>query len=165
MLFRLFSRNNPQKEINVLAPLTGSVLPLSLVPDPVFSQDVLGKGVAISPTDGLLTSPLTGRVTHLFPTHHAIAITSDCGLELLLHIGIDTVKRKGEGFSAVVSTGDRVTAGDALIRFDRMLLQKAGFSLVTPVILTNPDAISRLEVTANEQVTAGKDTLMRILQK
>lgn len=164
MLRSLFSRKKQQEE-TFLAPLTGTVVPLSEVPDPVFAQSVVGDGVAISPAEGLLVAPLDAKVTHLFPTHHAIALTSDSGLEFLMHIGIDTVKLKGQGFTPFVAAGDQVKAGDKLIQFDIAVLQQAGCPIVTPIVITNGERVARKNVIATGHVQAGQEPLMTISMK
>lgn len=164
MLRSLFSRKK-QQEVTFLAPLTGKVVPLSEVPDPVFAQKVVGDGVAISPTEGLLVAPVDGKVTHLFPTHHAIAITSDTGLEILMHIGIDTVKLKGQGFTPLVLAGDQVKAGDRLIQFDVAALEQAGCPIVTPIIITNGERVAEKNVVAQASVQAGQEPLMTVVVK
>lgn len=164
MLRSLFSRKK-QQEVTFLAPLTGAIVPLSEVPDPVFAQKVVGDGVAILPSEGLLISPIDAKVTHLFPTHHAIGLTSDSGLEILMHIGIDTVKLKGEGFTPFVSVGDQVKAGDKLIQFDSAALEQAGCPIVTPIVITNQDVVAEKNVVAKANVQAGQDPLMTVLLK
>lgn len=165
MLRGLFSRKKQQQEVTLLAPLTGEVVALSEVPDPVFAQKVVGDGAAIIPTEGVLVSPLAGSVTHLFPTHHAIALTSESGLEILLHIGIDTVKLKGEGFTPHVKAGDQVKPGDKLISFDLDVLQKAGCPIVTPVVITNGDLVADKKVVSTGSVRAGQEPLMQVVVK
>lgn len=164
MLHRLFSRKKPQ-EVIFLAPLTGTVVPISEVPDPVFAQKVVGDGVAILPSEGLLLSPIDAKVTHLLPTHHAIALTSESGLEVLLHVGIDTVKLKGQGFTPFVSIGDQVKAGDKLIQFDAAVLQEAGCPVITPIVITNSDRVAQQSVVAKAQVQAGQEPLMTVVLK
>lgn len=165
MLRSLFSRKKKQQEVTILAPLTGVVVPLSEVPDPVFAQQVVGDGVAIDPTEGVLVSPVDGKVTHLFPTHHAIALTSDSGLEILMHIGIDTVKLKGKGFTPFVVVGDQVKAGDKLIEFQLETIRQAGCATVTPVVITNGDVVAEKQVVAPPNVHAGQEPLMNVVVK
>lgn len=162
MLRSLFSRKK-QQELTFLAPLTGTVVPLSEVPDPVFAQKVVGDGVAILPSEGVLLSPIDAKVTHLFPTHHAIGLTSDNGLEILIHIGIDTVKLKGHGFTPFVSVGDQVKAGEKLIQFDTAVLQEAGCPIVTPIVITNGDLVAEKKVVAKANVQAGQEPLMTVV--
>lgn len=165
MLRSLFSRKKQQQEVSFLAPLTGTIVPLSEVPDPVFAQKVVGDGVAILPTEGLLLSPIDGKVTHLFPTHHAIGLTSESGLEILMHIGIDTVKLKGQGFTPFVAVGDQIKAGDKLIQFDTSVLQEAGCPIVTPIVITNGDLVAEKNIVAKTTVQAGQEPLMTVVLK
>lgn len=123
--------------ISIQSPLAGHAKNLSEAPDPVFAQGVMGQGVVIEPTEGELVAPVDGVVSVLFPTKHAIGLISDEGLELLMHIGMDTVNLDGDGFTAHVKQGDRVSVGDALISFDMAAIQAAGYPVATPVIVTN----------------------------
>lgn len=106
------------KTLRLVAPLSGYLLPIETVPDPVFAQKMVGDGVSIDPTSNVLKSPCAGEVVQLHPSHHAITIKTTDGLEILLHIGLDTVELRGKGFSPKVQTGDLVNPGDALIEFD-----------------------------------------------
>ncbi|SES20711.1 PTS system trehalose-specific EIIBC component [Streptococcus gallolyticus] len=123
--------------ISIQSPLAGRAKNLSKAPDPVFAQGVMGQGVVIEPTEGELVAPVDGVVSVLFPTKHAIGLISDEGLELLMHIGMDTVNLDGDGFTAHVKQGDRVSIGDTLISFDIEAIQAAGYPVATPVIVTN----------------------------
>lgn len=123
--------------ISIQSPLAGRAKNLSEAPDPVFAQGVMGQGVVIEPTEGELVAPVDGVASVLFPTKHAIGLVSDEGLELLMHIGMDTVNLDGDGFTAHVKQGDRVSVGDALISFDMAAIQAASYPVVTPVIVTN----------------------------
>ena len=123
--------------ISIQSPLAGRAKSLSEAPDPVFAQGVMGQGIVIEPTEGELVSPINGVVSVLFPTKHAVGLISDEGLELLMHIGMDTVNLDGDGFTAHVKQGDRVAVGDALISFDIEAIQAAGYPVATPVIVTN----------------------------
>lgn len=124
----------------LVSPLTGQVKPLSEATDPVFSSGVMGQGVVITPSQGELVSPVNGTVTVLFPTKHAIGIVSEGGVELLMHIGMDTVGLDGKGFTAHVEQGATVTVGQKLISFDMDVIRNAGLVTETPVIITNQDA-------------------------
>ena len=123
----------------VVSPLAGQVKPLSQATDPVFSSGVLGQGVVIEPSQGELVSPVNGTVTVLFPTKHAVGIVSEEGIEMLMHIGMDTVSLDGKGFVAHVEQGDKVVVGQQLISFDMDVIKKAGLVTETPVIITNQD--------------------------
>ncbi|WP_400161793.1 PTS glucose transporter subunit IIA [Brevibacillus sp. TJ4] len=159
-----FTRNKNQ-QVTLLAPLTGSVIPLTEVPDPVFSQKMMGDGIAILPTEGLLVAPTDGVVSHLFPTHHAIVINSIDGLDILLHIGIDTVNAKGNGFLPHVSTNSQVKAGDPLISFDLDTLQTFGCPLVTPIVIANSERVDHMQRSDHKTVNAGLHPLMTLRLK
>lgn len=126
-------------KVAILSPLTGNARELCTANDPVFAQGVMGQGVLIDPTEGELVSPVDGIVSVLFPTKHAVGLVSSDGVELLMHIGMDTVNLEGEGFIAHVAQGDHVKAGDKLISFDIAAIKAAGYVVETPVILTNQD--------------------------
>ena len=123
----------------VVSPLAGQVKPLSQATDPVFSSGVMGQGVVIEPSQGELVSPVNGTVTVLFPTKHAVGIVSEEGVEMLMHIGMDTVSLDGKGFEAHVEQGDKVVVGQQLISFDMDVIKEAGLVAETPVIVTNQD--------------------------
>ena len=123
----------------VVSPLAGQVKPLSQATDPVFSSGVMGQGIVIEPSQGELVSPVNGTVTVLFPTKHAVGIVSEEGVEMLMHIGMDTVSLDGKGFEAHVAQGDKVVVGQQLISFDMDVIKEAGLVTETPVIITNQD--------------------------
>ena len=123
----------------LVSPLAGQVKPLSQATDPVFSSGVMGQGVVIEPSQGELVSPVNGTVTVLFPTKHAVGIVSEEGVELLMHIGMDTVSLDGKGFEAHVAQGDKVVVGQQFISFDTNVIKEAGLITQTPVIITNQD--------------------------
>ena len=135
--------------VTITSPLAGEVKELSQATDPVFAQGLMGRGVVIVPSQGELVSPVNGRVTVFFPTKHAIGILSDEGVEILMHIGMDTVNLEGKGFEGYVSQGDKVKVGDKLISFDIDMIKKAGYVTETPVIITNSD---KCEVEVLEQL-------------
>lgn len=146
-------------EAQAAAPLAGRALPLSEVSDAVFSQKVMGDGLAIQPTEGKVYAPFDGEVASLFETKHAIGLLGDNGMELLIHIGIDTVNLQGQYYEAHVQTGDRIHKGDLLISFDRDAIEKAGYETVTPVILTNTDSYSAIQAQTGHDVHPG-DTVL-----
>lgn len=123
----------------VVSPLAGQVKPLSQATDPVFSSGVMGQGVVIEPSQGELVSPVNGTVTVLFPTKHAVGIVSEEGIEMLMHIGMDTVSLDGKGFESHIKQGDKVVVGQQLISFDMDVIKEAGLVTETPVIITNQD--------------------------
>lgn len=146
-------------ENDVLAPMTGSVLALENVPDTTFASGLLGKGVAMIPAEGKVIAPFNGEVASIFQTKHAIGLESDSGIELLIHVGIDTVKLDGVPFSAHVKEGDKVQAGDLLLTFDRQAILDAGYDLATPIIISNSDDYPELEIVAGSAVSAGQPLL------
>ncbi len=122
---------------NFLNPISGKIISLTQVPDKIFSQKILGDGFAIIPSQGLVVSPFDATVVSLIGTHHAVGLLSDDGIEVLIHIGIDTVKMKGQGFKALVQMDQKVKAGESLIEFDLELVKKLSPSIITPIIFTN----------------------------
>ncbi|WP_438832133.1 PTS system trehalose-specific EIIBC component [Streptococcus pluranimalium] len=123
--------------VSIVSPLTGEVKPLSEAVDPVFAQGVMGQGVLIDPSEGELVAPVSGTISVLFPSKHAVGLVTDEGVEMLMHIGMDTVNLDGKGFTAHVYQGERVVAGDSLISFDIAAIKAAGYPVETPVIVTN----------------------------
>lgn len=136
----------------VYSPLKGAAVAMTDVPDETFASDVLGKGVAVEPSEGKVVAPADGEVSTLFDTHHAIGLTLDNGMEMLIHIGINTVELNGEGYKAHVLEGDRVVRGQTLITFDIPLIQSKGYKTVTPVIITNPDDYAEINKVAEGNV-------------
>ncbi|PLT33459.1 beta-glucoside-specific PTS transporter subunit IIABC [Bacillus sp. V5-8f] len=142
------------------SPLKGELKALSEVNDPTFSTGIMGKGVALQPQEGKVVSPVSGKVTTVFKTKHAIGITSNNGAEILIHIGIDTVKLDGKHFTAHVNDGDIVNVGDALVTFDMEAIEAEGFDLTTPVIITNSQSYQSVSpvneglVNTNEKLLA-----------
>lgn len=133
----------------IMSPLKGQVISLSNVSDDVFAKEVMGKGIAIIPSEGKLYSPVDGTIVAIFDTKHAIGIEAEDGTEILLHIGIDTVELGGEYFTAHIKNGDKVRAGDLLVEFDCEAIKLKGYDVVTPIIITNSNKF--LEVLATEQ--------------
>lgn len=153
----LFTRKN--KLLQILAPQSGKAVAITEVPDPVFSGKVLGDGVAIQPESGEVLAPVSGTVAQVAHTLHAVGIESDDGLEVLVHLGIDTVKLKGEGFTCHVKEGQHVEAGDKLMDMDLALIESKGFSTISPCIVTNLDAVKNFSAIPGT-VTAGKTVVM-----
>lgn len=153
-----------QEEV-IMSPLNGKVVPITEVPDPTFSEKMLGDGVAIIPKDGKLLAPADGEVVQLFPTKHAIGIKTKQGLEILIHIGLETVTMKGEGFKAHVQQGDTVKTGQPLIDFSIDLIEKKASSTITPVVITNFDQVQEMLPEYTEQTIAAKTKLMKVIRK
>ena len=122
------------------------------VPDETFAAEVLGLGAAVDPAEGKVVAPADGEVSTLFDTHHAIGLTLDNGMELLIHIGINTVELNGEGFTAHIADGERFKRGQTLITFDKAFIESKGYKTVTPVIITNPDDYAEVKKAANGTV-------------
>lgn len=160
-LFKGNDKNNNLADSNnyesIKAPMSGQVLKLSEIKDPAFSSEMIGKGLAINPNNGKVCSPVDGKVSMLFETNHAIGITSDKGLDILIHIGMDTVELKGKGFSSSVKNGDRIEVGQALIDVDLDLLKAEGYDIVTPIVITNVDKIKDLVETSSDQISIGEE--------
>ncbi|AOH57399.1 PTS beta-glucoside transporter subunit EIIBCA (plasmid) [Peribacillus muralis] len=159
---KLESEPSSEKNETILSPLSGLVKPLNEVNDSVFSSNAMGRGVAIEPTEGRVTSPVNGVVTMVFPTYHAIGIQSDEGAEVLIHIGINTVSLQGEHFSSAIKQGDRVTQGQHLIDFDVKKIKEAGYEVVTPIIITNTDNYIEFIDLKSDTVQA-KEELLRLV--
>lgn len=150
--------------IQVAAPLDGMVVALDSVPDPVFAGGVMGPGVAIEPTGDTVYAPGAGTVVAAQPTGHAFGLQLDNGTEVLIHVGIDTVNLKGEGFDVKVKNGDRVDVGTPLVTFDRAVIEKAGYPLITPVIVLNGDSFDTVDPVRLGPVTHG-DPLLDVQKK
>lgn len=144
---------------NLKSPLSGKVLPLTEVPDKVFSSGAMGKGIAIDPVKGELIAPADGEITTVFPTGHAIGLTTKDGAEILMHIGMDTVELEGKGFEVFVKQGDQVRAGDLLVRFDIEAIKAAGYSVITPIVVTNTDHFADVLELNQEEIIASEDFL------
>ena len=152
------NKENGKGEV-LAAPLTGQVVPLSEVPDEAFAAGILGKGLAINPTEGLVKAPADATVATLFPTGHAVGLITDKGVEMLIHIGMDTVQMEGRGFEALVKQGDKVKKGQPLIRFDIEKIKQEGHPVITPVLVTNPTNYTDIVPTVKEQIQAGENLL------
>jgi sugar PTS system EIIA component len=162
MFKKWFGKKTKPTYEDVVAPLTGAIKSLEEVPDPVFSQKMMGDGIAIEPTDGEVVAPVNGEVVQVFPTKHAVGLRSDAGVELLIHVGLETVSMNGEGFTAHVAAGDRVKAGQRLLTFDLDLIKQKAKSTITPIIVTNGDVVASLQKTSEAQATKGETVIFHI---
>lgn len=150
----LGEKEEKEKKECILTPAEGTVVALSEVNDPAFSQEILGKGVAIIPARGRIVAPVDGIVKLVFETKHAVSIISDGGAEIIIHVGLDTVKLKGQNYTSYKKEGERVKAGDLLLEFNMEAIQKAGYDLITPIIILNssayPDMVCHIGKTGKE---------------
>jgi glucose-specific phosphotransferase system IIBC component len=146
----------------IAAPLSGEVLPLSEVPDQVFSQKMMGDGFAIMPTEGTVVSPVDGKIVNVFPTKHAIGIESANGREILIHFGIDTVKLNGEGFEALVAQGDEVKKGQELLKVDLEYVKNNAPSIITPIIFTNLQPNEYVKIEKQGKVSKSEEGIVTI---
>lgn len=149
------------EEETILSPIKGEVKPIEESSDAAFASGALGKGVVILPEEGKVYAPVTGTVTVLFPSLHAIGITSDAGVELLIHIGINTVQLNGEGFTAHIKQGDQIKQGQLLVEFDMNKIKEAGYSLETPVLVTNYADLKEVKNTNDSSVQL-QETLIEV---
>ncbi len=150
------------KEIQVLSPMNGEIIEMTEVPDPAFSQKMLGDGFAVKPTDGSVKAPVSGKLVQIFPTNHAFAVVTDEGLEVLVHIGIDTVELKGDGFKRITEPGGEVKAGDVIVEVDLAYLEEKGKPSVTPVVFTNGEKIKAVNV---EKGMTGSGPAAKVVMK
>ncbi|WP_070043202.1 beta-glucoside-specific PTS transporter subunit IIABC [Robinsoniella peoriensis] len=149
-----------KQEAEIKSPVNGKVILLSEVKDEAFAAEALGKGIAIVPLDGKICAPCDGVVSALFPTGHAVGITSAEGAEVLIHVGMDTVKLNGAGFTVHVSEGQRIKAGDLLMEADLEVIKRAGYDITTPVIITNTEEYSEVKSAGEGMVKAGDPVIM-----
>lgn len=147
----------------IYSPLSGTVIPLSEVPDPVFSSGAMGEGIAIEPSDNKLYGPFDGTVVMVAPTKHAIGLRSDTGVEVLVHIGLDTVKLEGKPFDVKVKEGDKFLQNEVLIEFNKELIVKQGLKTVTPVIITNTQSFQKI-ISENEKTLLSNQKLFTVIK-
>ncbi|MDH5160908.1 PTS glucose transporter subunit IIA [Heyndrickxia sp. FSL K6-6286] len=135
MVFNFFKKE--KEELQIYAPINGQIISIEEVPDPVFNQKMMGEGVAVIPTEGSICSPVDGTILQVAPTKHAVGILAKDGSEILIHIGLETVALKGEGFQVAVTTGDKVSKGQRLIDVDWEYIKIHAKSIITPIVITN----------------------------
>ncbi|MEF3303932.1 glucose PTS transporter subunit IIA [Paenibacillus sp. GYB003] len=153
------------KQVHFHSPVQGNMIPLEEVPDAIFAQKLVGDGVAFYPERGELLSPVAGTVVHIYPTMHAIGLRTEEGLEVLLHIGIDTSHLPGKWFHAAVKEGDEVTIGQLLIRFDLQKIKKHAKSLATPMVITNSNVVKQWAFAPFKHVKKGQASVMSVIMK
>ncbi|NLW52005.1 MAG: PTS glucose transporter subunit IIA [Tissierellia bacterium] len=148
------------KKIEVVAPMSGELIDITQVEDITFSQKMLGDGVAIVPVNGKLVSPVDGKIIQVFHTKHAIGVDLS-GVEILIHVGMNTVELQGEGFTAHVKEGDKVSKGDLMLEVDLALLREKGYPTETPIVITNMEIVKNLDKKLGT-VVAGQDVIMEL---
>ena len=145
--------------LTVYAPFSGNAIALEEIPDPVFSEGILGKGCGLEPGEETVCAPFNGTVTQVIDTKHAVGVTSKDGVELLIHVGMDTVAMNGEGFTCLVKEGDAVKMGQKLMTFSMEAIKAAGHPVTTAVVVTNADDFADIQVLAKGQVAQGEPLL------
>lgn len=147
MLFNLFKK----KPLQIFAPVTGAVIPLEEVPDPVFGQKMMGEGVAVMPSEGNIHAPVDGTVILVATTKHAVGIRAEDGTEILIHVGLETVALNGSGFNVTVKEGEKISTGQLLIEVDWEYIRQNAKSIVTPIVITNSDEGKKQYVITEEK--------------
>ena len=150
---KLFGKTEASDPNHVYAPMAGNVVAISEVPDPTFSEGMMGNGVAIQPTDGKVCAPFNGTVDMMFDTGHAVSLVSESGIELLIHVGLETVGLNGAPFQIKVKSGDKVKKGDVLMIADLEAIKNAGLPTITPVLVCNTDDYPTFNTTIGKAVT------------
>ncbi|MBC2580226.1 PTS glucose transporter subunit IIA [Clostridium sp. DJ247] len=145
-----------EKDFDIVAPVSGKVIDLSEVPDEIFAQKIAGDGVAIKPSGDIIVAPVEGTIYLIMESNHAFAITLDNEIELLVHIGIDTVQLDGKGFERLIEPGAKVKVGTPIMKIDTEAINEAGYSLITPVLIANPDMLKAIDYTTDIEVNAGE---------
>ncbi|CAG9619926.1 PTS sugar transporter subunit IIA [Sutcliffiella rhizosphaerae] len=164
-LFGLKDHPKTPTEETIFTPLSGKVTELTDVPDPTFSQKMMGDGLAIIPTDGEVVSPVNGEIIQFFHTKHAIGIRSESGAEILIHVGLETVSMNGEGFVGHVKEGDKVKVGDKLISCDLNLIKEKAANIITPIVITNSDQVESLDKKISENAIKGQTEFLHLKMK
>lgn len=149
-----------KKSDEILSPMSGKVLELSQVPDQVFAQKMAGDGVAIEVESDVAVAPADGVIALIFKTNHAFAMILDNGLELLVHIGLDTVELDGQGFERLIEEGKKVKAGEPIIKIHKDFIKEKGYSLISPVLITNPDNLKEIKYNLNALAEAGNTAVI-----
>lgn len=163
MFKKLFGKaKEVDKNIKIYGPLTGEYVKIEDIPDPVFAQKMMGEGFGINPTEGEVVSPIEGKVDNVFPTKHAVGLKAENGLELLVHIGLDTVQLDGKGFEVLVESGDDIKIGDPLIRFDLEYINNNAKSIISPIIITNSDQTESIHIEDVQAVVKGETQVIDV---
>ncbi|WP_238904347.1 PTS glucose transporter subunit IIA [Clostridium sp. YIM B02506] len=163
----IFSNKEPQAKSKLIlaAPLEGELVSITEVPDPVFSEKMMGDGFAIKPTLGIIVSPIEGTVGSIFPTKHAIGLTSKEGYEIIIHFGLETVSLNGEGFEVLAEVGQKVSIGDELLKIDIEKIKDKVPSIITPVVIANLKEDEKIVVEKYKQVSLAERAVAVIIKK
>ncbi len=156
-MFNFFKKQDDRWMLG--SPAKGKAVPLSEVKDPTFSEEMLGKGIAVIPSEGKIYAPCDGEIAMVFDTLHAVSMTADFGAEILIHVGLDTVKMNGDGFAGYVKAGDKVKKGALLLEVDLEKVKTAGYDTAIPVVVCNTPDYSSVEGIAGEEVSPGDDVI------
>lgn len=166
MFKNLFKKKNEDsKDLVIKSPITGQYVAIEDIPDPVFAQKMMGEGFGIEPSEGVVVAPIDAEVVNVFPTKHAIGLKASNGIELLIHIGLETVAMNGEGFDVFVNAGDHVKVGDKLVEFDINLIKEKASSSISPVIITNSDLVDTFDVKETSSVNKGETDVVSVVLK
>ncbi|AWX13524.1 PTS glucose transporter subunit IIA [Mergibacter septicus] len=157
------SKDSKSVEVEIFAPLSGEIVNIEDVPDVVFSEKIVGDGIAIRPIGDEIVAPVDGVIGKIFETNHAFSMESDDGIELFVHFGIDTVELKGEGFQRIAQEGQKVKKGETIIKLNLPLLESKAKSILTPVVVSNMDEISHMDKKTGETVAG--ETVVLVLKK
>ena len=141
------------------SPCNGKVVPITEVPDSTFADKILGDGFAVIPSEGKVYAPADGEIAMVFDTLHAVSMTADNGVEILVHVGLDTVNLKGKGFKAHVQAGDHVKKGDLMLEADLDALKAEGYDIITPILVCNTDDYASVEALSGKDVVPGEDVV------
>ncbi|MFC6169491.1 PTS sugar transporter subunit IIA [Loigolactobacillus jiayinensis] len=152
-MFKLFGKKTPTEVF--VAPVTGQLIPIEKVDDEVFSQKIMGEGFAVVPTENQIYSPVAGTVKSIFPTKHALGITTKNGLEVLVHMGLDTVELEGKAFSELVEEGDQVEAGQPLMQMDLDTVKQMGKPTTIVIVITDSDKLQDIPTITEKEITHG----------
>jgi PTS system glucose-specific IIA component len=157
----MFKNLFKKAKLQVYSPANGELIPIENVPDPVFSEKMMGEGIAVIPTEGKIHAPVNGTIIQVAPTKHAVGILAEDGTEILIHIGLETVSLKGEGFNVCVQTGDKITVGQILVEVDLEYIRTHAKSIVTPIVITNSnEGTKKYTVSEEKEGIAGKTVIM-----
>lgn len=157
-LKKVFKQSEGDKEI-IGAPIQGKVVAITEVNDPAFAEEILGKGIAIIPNVGKVVAPVDGQIEMIFDTKHAITMKSKTGIEILIHVGLETVKLNGEPFTVCVEEGQKVKAGDLLLEFDIEMIKKAGLDSITPIVICNTEDYGKVIAYTDKTVNTLEEVL------